>query len=163
MTKEKEFVVIGSQAILAKFPNPPRILTRSIEADIYPLNAPEKSDAIDGAIGEMSQFHETFGYYAHGVAPETAVLPSKWKERVVKLLVSSHEDNITAHCLHPLDVAYSKLAAGREKDTEYIREMVRCDLIKAGALTNLIEDETEDKSRLDILKMRLQIVQQLKK
>ena len=30
------------------------------------------ADKIDGAIGEGSQFHQTYGYYAQGVGPETA-------------------------------------------------------------------------------------------
>lgn len=30
---------------------------------------------IDGSIGELSPFHETFGYYAQGVDETTAVLP----------------------------------------------------------------------------------------
>jgi hypothetical protein len=47
-------------------------LLTSQEADIYPLGDPAKSDLIDGTIGELSPFHETFGYYAHGVGPETA-------------------------------------------------------------------------------------------
>ena len=40
---------------------------------------------IDGCIGELSPFHETFGYYAHGIGPETAVLPAKWKTRLVRV------------------------------------------------------------------------------
>jgi len=31
----------------------------SVEADIYPRQAPGKSDLIDGAIGELSAFHQT--------------------------------------------------------------------------------------------------------
>jgi hypothetical protein len=30
-------------------------------------------------------FHETFGYYAHGVGEETAILPASWRERLVPL------------------------------------------------------------------------------
>lgn len=70
-----ELVVIGSQAILGQFPSAPLQLLRSMEADIYPYHAPEFADIIDGAIGEGSAFHDTFGYYAQGVGPETAVLP----------------------------------------------------------------------------------------
>src|SRR5205807_7298032 len=77
-----ELIIIGSQAILGSFPDPPPELTVSQEADLYPADAPEKADLVDGSIGEKSPFHETFGYYAHGVAPETAVLPSNWKSRL---------------------------------------------------------------------------------
>jgi len=47
----------------------------SAEADIYPYQAPDLADEIDANIGEGSRFHETHGYYAQGVGPETAILP----------------------------------------------------------------------------------------
>lgn len=76
VTNQYEFVIVGSQAILGSVPNPPSVFTMSAEADIYPLQAPELADKIEGAIGEGSRFHETYGYYAQGVGPETAVLPA---------------------------------------------------------------------------------------
>jgi hypothetical protein len=81
----RSFYVVGSQAILASAVSPPAALLQSMEADIWPPEDPEKADLIEGSIGEMSPFHETFGYYAHGVGPETAGLPSGWKSRVVEL------------------------------------------------------------------------------
>ena len=57
----------------------------SIEADIYPRRAPGKSDLIDGAIGELSGFHQTLGYYAHGADQTTATLPAGWPDRLVPL------------------------------------------------------------------------------
>jgi len=52
----------------------PPIAFQSAEADVYPRNHPERADEIDAAIGELSRFHETHGYYAHGVSPKTAIL-----------------------------------------------------------------------------------------
>jgi hypothetical protein len=75
ITNEYEFVVIGSQSILGPIPDPPEIFKMSAEADIYPMLAIEKADDIDAMIGEGSQFHQVFGYYAQGVGPETACLP----------------------------------------------------------------------------------------
>jgi hypothetical protein len=49
---EIEFVVVGSQAILASYPEAPEALLRSQEADIYPRRAPEKALEIDGALGD---------------------------------------------------------------------------------------------------------------
>lgn len=46
-----EIVVVGSQAILAQYPNAPAALLVSMEADLYPRNAPERAIDIDGAIG----------------------------------------------------------------------------------------------------------------
>jgi hypothetical protein len=33
---------------------------------------PDRADLIDGTIGELSPFHATYGYYAHGVGESTA-------------------------------------------------------------------------------------------
>jgi len=61
ITSCRDIVVLGSQAILAAFPNAPEELLVSMEADVYPLEAPELADLIDGSIGEISPFHNTFG------------------------------------------------------------------------------------------------------
>ncbi len=76
----REIIVIGSQALLASCPEAPEELLRSMEVDCYPLEDPAKADLIDGSIGELSPFHETYGYYAHGIGPETAALPAGWKD-----------------------------------------------------------------------------------
>ncbi len=85
ITDEYEFVVVGSQSILGPIPNPPAVFTMSAEADIYPLNATHKADAIDAAIGEGSHVHETYGYYAQGVGPETARPPTGWQSRLQRI------------------------------------------------------------------------------
>lgn len=85
ITDQYEFVIVGSQSILGAVPRPEDVFTVSMEADIYPLQAPELADRIDGAIGEGSQFHETYGYYAQGVGPETACLPAGWMQRVHRI------------------------------------------------------------------------------
>jgi hypothetical protein len=69
ITGEYEFMIVGSQSMLGSVPNPEAVFMVSMEADIYPFRAPELADEIDGAIGEGSQFHERFGYYAQGVGP----------------------------------------------------------------------------------------------
>src|ERR1017187_2815242 len=63
---DNDVVVIGSQAILGEFPNAPAELLVSNEADVYPRAHTERSDLIDGTIGEGSPFQREFGYYAHG-------------------------------------------------------------------------------------------------
>ena len=64
IAQENSFFVVGSQAILLHFPFAPEELTVSRELDLYPALNPEKSDLIDGAIGALSSFDETFGYHA---------------------------------------------------------------------------------------------------
>jgi len=124
ITGADQFVVIGSQSVLGQFPNPPVELLVSIEADLFSLRSPNDADLIDGSIGEGSPFHQTFGYYAHGVAEETAVLPAGWKERLIPL----HNENTgggTGFCLEVHDLAVSKLVAGREKDLDYVGALLR--------------------------------------
>jgi hypothetical protein len=78
-----DVVVIGSQAILGEFPNAPGELLVSNEADVFPRFHVDRSDLIDSTIGEGSPFQHQFGYYAHGIGENTAVLPAGWRERLV--------------------------------------------------------------------------------
>ena len=118
VTDQYEFVIIGSQSMLGPRPNPEKVFTVSMEADIYPLNAPELAEMIDGAIGEGSQFHETYGYYAQGVGPDTAILPKDWMRRVHRVQNSNTKDRV-GFCLDIIDLFLSKAVAGREKDREF--------------------------------------------
>ena len=133
ITNEDELVIIGSQSILGAEPNPPDALVESMEADIYPLQHPELADLIDGAIGEASPFHERFGYYAQGVGPETAILPTGWQGRLVKLQ-NANTDLKVGWCLEPHDLAVSKLAAGRDKDWPFVSAMLTHGIIHTKTL-----------------------------
>ncbi len=135
----RELIIIGSQSILATFPDPPPELTVSLEADLYPADAPEKADLIDGSIGEKSPFHETFGYYAHGVRPETATVPSGWKARLVPIR-NQNTNDITGRCLSVPDLVISKLAAGRPKDFDFVRAAFRHKLLEEADLRPLLAE-----------------------
>jgi hypothetical protein len=119
---DRELIIIGSQSILGQFPDAPQALLVSMETALYPRNRPERADLIDGAIGEGSQFHEQFGYYAQGVGPETAVLPAGWKERLVRI-DNANTNGIAGLCLEVHDLAVSKYVAGRPKDLEFTRAL----------------------------------------
>jgi hypothetical protein len=120
----REIVVIGSQAVLGQFPEAPIALLASMEADLYPKNDPEVADKVDGAIGEGSRFHQQYGYYAQGVAPDTATLPRGWQRRLVRI-ANSNTGGYAGLCLEVHDLAISKYVAGREKDLEFTRELAR--------------------------------------
>ncbi len=135
----RDIVVIGSQAILGTYPNAPAPLTQSMEADVFPKDQPDRSIVIDGAIGELSLFHDTFGYYAHGVDESTAILPNGWRERLVKV-DNANTVGAVGWCLETNDLAVSKLAAGRARDFEFVGEMLRnqfasADIIRARLTT----------------------------
>ena len=139
ITNEYEIVVVGSQSILGAVPEPSALLVASMEADVYPLHRPDLADLIDGAIGEGSPFHDCFGYYAQGVGPETAVLPTGWQERLVRIQ-NPNTDLKIGLCLEPHDLAASKLAAGREKDWQFVAEMLASKIIAPSVLLQRIGD-----------------------
>jgi len=133
ITGRDRFIVVGSQAVLGQFPDAPAELLVSREVDVYCPDDPEATDLIDGSIGEMSPFDQTFQYYAHGVGPETAVLPAGWLERVVPVH-SQFTGGATGFCLEVHDLAVSKLVAGREKDLEFVSALLRHRLASASTV-----------------------------
>jgi hypothetical protein len=132
-----EIVVIGSQSILGAVPDAPDDLLRSMELDVYPLRDPSRADLIDGGIGEGSPFQVTFGYYAHGVGPETATLPAGWEGRLVRVQ-NANTDQKIGWCLEPHDMAAAKLVAGRDKDKPYVVAMLRAGIVVAPVLAERI-------------------------
>lgn len=121
---EDEIVVIGSQAILGQFPDAPDSMRVSMEADLFPLNRPDRADLIDGSIGELSPFHQTFGYYGQGVGEETACLPMGWKDRLV-VIQNGNTRGAKGLCLEVHDLLVAKTIAGREKDFTFLEEAAR--------------------------------------
>jgi hypothetical protein len=143
VTGEDEFVVIGSQAILGTSSDPPESMLRSLEADLYPLRRPELADAIDGALGDGSQFQRTYGYYAHGVGPETATAPRGWQQRLVRVAIAprrASERAPVAWCLEVHDLILSKCVAGRDRDWEFAAEALQAGLVAPDALLARIAD-----------------------
>jgi hypothetical protein len=139
---ERDVLVIGSQAILGAIADDrlPAEATTSIEADLAFFDDPadEKADKVDGAIGELSTFHETNGYYAQGVSVSTAILPSGWRERLVSLETPNTGPG-RGLCLEPHDCVVSKLAAGRWKDHDFARALLRDHLVDADTLIERID------------------------
>jgi hypothetical protein len=147
ITNEQSFVVIGSQAVLLPYPNAHPDLCVSRELDLYPAMAPEKSDLIEGAIGALSQFDETFGYYADGVSPDTAVMPADWMDRA-----SLHYlGKTTVVCPDMHDLVVSKCVARREKDARFIVVMLREKMIAAQTLERRIRQLDASRHPVDAI------------
>ena len=104
---DPEIIVIGSQAVLGSIPDAPSTLVVSVEADVIPKNRPERAELIEGAIGEGSLFHDTFGYYANGVGYDTAVLPKGWEKRLVPVRSADTGDNIRKVKITPLPTTWT--------------------------------------------------------
>jgi hypothetical protein len=138
VTGETEFIVIGSQAILGLFPDAPRVLRQSMEADLYPRHRPDMAELIEGSLGRYSQFDQTFGYWADGVSPETATLPVGWQQRLIPVS-NENTGGATGWCLDPHDIALSKLAARREKDIAYVAALLHFKMVRRPRLQELIQ------------------------
>lgn len=125
----RRIVVIGSQAILGTFPgNAPTRATLSMEADLLPIDALGMSDLLTWSLGELSPFHDTFGYYGDGVSPTTATLPDGWQDRLVPI-DNSNTNGYVGLCLEPHDLLISKYFAGRDKDHEFCKAVVGAGLV----------------------------------
>jgi hypothetical protein len=152
-----ELVVVGSQAILGTTKTPPEELLRSMEVDVYPRTDPERAIEIDGAIGEGSRFHQTYGYYAHGVGPETIIAPAGWEGRLEKLTlppIRRASGEAIAWCLSLPDLMLAKLAAERPHDIAFVKAALEAQLVSAEELERGIElmpesARTAVKRRLD--------------
>ncbi|WP_399685035.1 DUF6036 family nucleotidyltransferase [Xenophilus sp.] len=138
ITDQYEFVIIGSQSMLGPVPAPEAVFTVSMEADIYPLQAPELAERIDGAIGEGSQFHQTHGYYAQGVGPETATLPTNWMQRVHRVQ-NANTGGRLGYCLDVLDLFLAKAAARREKDREFCMALFEHGYVRPAQVLQLVQ------------------------
>jgi len=135
-------VIIGSQAILLGWPDPPPVLRHSPEIDAfpgcttiwearekarYPDETPDASEHINALFGDGSQFHETHGFYIDGVDQNTAVLPEDWRTRAIvrRIEVDKLETGkvvkrmVTAMAPSPEDVIVAKLARLEEKDRSF--------------------------------------------
>jgi hypothetical protein len=156
-----EIVVIGSQAIHGEVADPPPALLISREVDVYPRSAPERAGEIDGAIGDGSQFDSSYGYYAHGVGPETAKAPAGWQERLIRVDVPSRgkHPGAIAWCMTAHDLVLAKLAAGRSHDFVFVEEALRHEVVERSQLAlglHLMEEpyRTLARERLEVILAR---------
>ena len=133
---EDEVIVAGSQAALAQFPEGlPKLATLSVEADVVALDDPDdaKATQINGAIGEDTLFHETYGYYAEGIGRALLVLPPDWEKRAHRVISRGQRD-VTGIYPEIHDLAVAKLAAGRDKDFAWARALFQSGHLKPTTL-----------------------------
>jgi hypothetical protein len=139
---DPDVLVIGSQSVLGAIPEDdlPLEATASMEVDVAFFEDPDdqKADQVDAMIGELSPFHEMYGYYAQGVSVSTAVLPDGWRDRLV-LVESQSTEPGRGYMLDPYDCVVSKLVAGREKDHAFAHALIKAELINPAVVAERIE------------------------
>jgi hypothetical protein len=149
---DDELYVFGSQAILGQYPDAPDALRQSAEVDVAPVHAVDMADVIDAQLGELSPFHDAFGFYVHGLSIDAAVLPDGWRNRAIAVR-NDNTRHKTGWCLEAHDLAASKLVAFRERDRDFVRVLLVENLIKPATLLR----------RLRALPDRPQVTKQLRK
>lgn len=137
MTGDPDVLVIGSQSILGSYSEkelPPEA-TGSTEVDIAFLSDPDdtKSDLVDVNIGELSAFHDEFGYYPQGVSVRTGIFPAGWRDRLVTFETPNTKPG-RGLCLEPHDAILAKLVRFDEKDRDFAYALVKADLINLDIL-----------------------------
>ena len=155
VTGSRRLIVIGSQAILGEHPldAPPEAL-RSREADLIPIDAPEATDVLTGTLGELSAFDEAYGYHADGVDVTTATLPDGWRERLVPI-DNPNTNGYVGLCLEMHDLAVSKYVAGREKDREFCRAIVRAGFVDRMTLARRLGSVSLDSTQRQQIEARI--------
>ena len=138
IVNQRDFLVVGSAAILATYDDAalPHEASRSDEADLAPFDDDpqgSKSFQVEGSLGQGSQFHETYGYYADGVDFRTAAAPAGWEQRLVPFDPPGADPG-RGWCLEAHDLAAAKLAAGRIKDYEFVGALLETGLIDKSTL-----------------------------
>jgi hypothetical protein len=144
ITGERQFIIIGSQSLHGKYPDLPDEILSSFEVDLIAKKDPGRTEWLN-TIGQDSQFHETFGYYADPVDERTATLPKGWKGRLVNLPPGDTE-GVAGLCLDPHDLAIAKYVARREKDMVFTRELARRGLVIPKQLLALLEKTPVDEA-----------------
>jgi hypothetical protein len=153
ITGEKQFIIIGSQALHGRYPDLADDIIKSVEVDLLAAKSPNRTEWLN-AIGVYSQFHETFGYYADPVDEKTATLPKGWKGRLVTLPPGNTE-GVKGLCLEPHDLAIAKYVAFREKDLIFTHQLAHRGIVSEERLLSLlnqtpVSDDVRERIRTQI-------------
>jgi hypothetical protein len=152
VTGEIEFVLVGSQCLHAHAVAPLTEVILSVDCDLYPKLAPEKTAMLREKLGKGSVFHVEHGFFVDGVEPDSIQLAEGWEGRLTPMRVGE----VTAWCLSVADLLIAKLFAGRLKDYEFIQSALKCCLADGKQVSALIETFPELHTRA-VLGARLRI------
>ena len=145
--KRKRFVVVGSAAILATFPDAPSFLRLSADIDMFPIRKLDTTDFQSGdeQVGQASAFEVEHDFYVERLGDWTMLSqPEGWFDRCVQYTttgqINGEDVTVDGYALHPLDLAYNKLEAGRDKDLNFVGGLISEDLICLEELEKFIKD-----------------------
>lgn len=145
--KRERFVIVGSAAILATHPDAPSFLRLSADIDMFPIRKLETTDFQSGdeQVGQASAFELEHDFYIERLGDWTMLSqPEGWFERCVKYSteaeVAGEIVTVDGYCLQPLDLAYNKLEAGRDKDLNFVAGLLEEKIISLSDLESFIAE-----------------------
>lgn len=152
------FYVIGSAAVFASLPEADSAaLTGTRDVDVIP-SPPRPADAeglanqVDFVLGEGSVFDIENGFYVQGVDISTpSFAPKGWQARAKPVRSGGY----TALCMEIHDLAVSKYGAGREKDLEFTRALVRDGHLDKQLLQERCAEVQADQARRELIHRRI--------
>lgn len=141
LVRESDPLVIGSQSLHGKYPDVADTILFSREVDVILPNKAKLGNWLVDVVGDGTPFAVDRGYYIdHVLAKEGfPVLADGWDQRSIRHpFTLSGEVRGQARFLSPEDMVISKLAAGRQKDFEFIGELVIRGYVKVEDVERLI-------------------------
>jgi len=134
LARSQRICVLGSSALLGRFPELGEAggpLEMSFDGDLLVEPCDEQLAALlHEAVGEGSLFAQRAGYHADILRAEIVeTLPPGWESRLIPL-----DQVVNALALAPEDLLVVKLRAGRPKDLELCRAVIRRGLLAPTAV-----------------------------
>jgi len=137
ITGEQQFIVMGSQSLHGTYPEVADEILNSAAVGLIAGSRGIRAEWLR-AIGYLSPFHESFGYYADPIDSFSVALPKGWKHRLV-VLAGGDTGGVRGLCLEPHDLAITMYVACREQDLHFNRELARRGLVAEQQLLDRID------------------------
>lgn len=134
LSGHREFVIVGSLAILGAVVEPPDAMVMSIDVDTFLKTDPDRTGALSAALGQGSPFEDEHGYYLDPVSPNLPSFPTGWQDRLIAIELGE----VRAYFVDPNDVAVSKYIRGEYRDLRWLREGLKRGLLNLDVIERQI-------------------------
>ena len=147
----QQFTLVGRGSLAASMPDSAESLRATIDIDLFPPWKPEQAlpwAVADTKIGRYSVFQDQHGFYVERVGEWTLLnQPHGWEDRALKFEI----DGVHVVVIHPLDLAYNKLEAGRRKDIDFMREGLSSGAYNLAEVESFIREHAPDDATRDLI------------
>jgi hypothetical protein len=118
LVKTGELVVFGSASLAFWLQNAPT----SRDVDLW-VTPPERGDAVEALMGELSWYHERHDAYVEVLGAETFSGPRAWRSRALTL-TPPEAPGVRIVVPHPHDVLISKLERYALQDRDHVQRIL---------------------------------------